>query len=121
VNVLLKVILMRPMAQVGLALATSIGAWLNLALVTWFAARQGHFAFDHGLRKSATRLAAAGCILALVLWLAQAGMEQMWPAGASSRDYVALLSLALIGALAYGAALLAFFGRDMRKKIKLRF
>ena len=29
---------------------------------------------------------------------------------------LALLSLALIGALAYGAALLAFFGRDMRKK-----
>jgi len=116
VNVLLKVILMRPLAQVGLALATSIGAWLNLALITSFAARQGHFAFDRQLRKSVTRLAAAGCILALVLWLAQAGMEQMWPAGSSSGDYVALLSLALIGALAYGAALLAFFGRDMRKK-----
>ena len=121
VNVLLKVILMRPLAQVGLALATSIGAWLNLALVTWFAARQGHFAFDHQLRKSVTRLAAAGCILALVLWLAQAGMTQIWPVGGPSRDYIALLSLALIGALAYGAALLAFFGRDMRKKIKLRF
>ena len=40
VNVLLKIILMRPMAQVGLALATSIGAWLNLALVTSFAARR---------------------------------------------------------------------------------
>jgi hypothetical protein len=34
VNVPPQVILV-PMAQVELALATSIGAWLNLALVTW--------------------------------------------------------------------------------------
>src|SRR5881398_502055 len=37
VNVVFKVVLMAPLAQVGLALATSIGAWLNLALVAWFA------------------------------------------------------------------------------------
>src|SRR5262249_1260981 len=47
------------LAQVGLALATSIGAWLNLVLVVWFAARRGHFAFDPGLRSATTRLTAA--------------------------------------------------------------
>src|SRR2546430_17360956 len=31
-----------PLAQVGLALAPSIGAWLNLGLVIWFAAPRGH-------------------------------------------------------------------------------
>ncbi|HEY7243437.1 MAG TPA: murein biosynthesis integral membrane protein MurJ [Xanthobacteraceae bacterium] len=117
VNVLLKVFLMRPFAQVGLALATSIGAWLNLGLVTWFAARQGHFTVDSPLRKSIGGLLGAGFVLAVVLWLTQAGMTRIWPAGAPSRDYIALLSLAGIGALAYGAALLAFFGRDLRKRI----
>src|SRR6266581_831690 len=37
VNVACKVALMGSLAQVGLALATSIGAWLNLVLVMWFA------------------------------------------------------------------------------------
>ena len=41
VNIAFKVLLMGPLAQVGLALATSIGAWINLGLVVWFAARAG--------------------------------------------------------------------------------
>ena len=30
---------MGPLGQVGLAFATSIGAWINFILVLWFAAR----------------------------------------------------------------------------------
>ena len=41
VNIAFKVLLMGPLAQVGLALATSIGAWINLGLVIWFATRAG--------------------------------------------------------------------------------
>ncbi len=37
VNIGFKILLMGPLAQVGLALATSIGAWVNLLLVIWFA------------------------------------------------------------------------------------
>src|SRR6516162_5860051 len=59
------------LAQVGLALATSIGAWLNLGLVIWFAARRGHLAFDPPLRGATAGLTAAGVALAVVLWLAQ--------------------------------------------------
>ena len=42
VNIAFKFLLMGPLAQVGLALATSIGAWINLGLVIWFAHRAGH-------------------------------------------------------------------------------
>ncbi len=73
--------------------------------------------FDLRLRRSVGGLFAAGCVLTLALWLAQIGMARIWPVAAASRDYSALLSLAMIGALAYGAALLAFFGRDMRKQV----
>ena len=45
VNIAFKIALMGPLAQVGLALATSIGAWINLALVLWFAKR-AEFAAD---------------------------------------------------------------------------
>ena len=37
VNVLLKILLMGSLAQIGLALATAVGAWINLLLVLGFA------------------------------------------------------------------------------------
>src|SRR5262245_43742004 len=55
VNVACKIALMGPLAQVGLALATSIGAWLNLVLVLWFAARRGHLGLDQSLRNAAAK------------------------------------------------------------------
>src|SRR5260221_13753263 len=55
------------LAQVGLALATSIGGWLNLGLVLWFAARRGPFPFRPPPRRAAARLAAARVALAVVL------------------------------------------------------
>ena len=51
VNIGFKFLLMGPLAQVGLALATSIGAWINLGLVVWFA---------HARRPPAHRRAACG-------------------------------------------------------------
>src|SRR4029077_12223064 len=50
VNIAFKVLLMGPLAQVGLALATSIGAWINLGLVVWFSRRGGLAAHDKRLR-----------------------------------------------------------------------
>ena len=60
VNIAFKILLMGPLAQVGLALATSIGAWINLGLVVWFAHRAGHDRIDERLRQSTLKLAAAG-------------------------------------------------------------
>ena len=46
VNIVCKIALMGSLAQIGLALATSIGAWINFVLVLWFARREGLFGFD---------------------------------------------------------------------------
>ena len=78
VNIGFKVLLMGPLAQVGLALATSIGAWINLSLVLWFAHRAGHLAIDARLKASAVRLAAAGLVMAAVLWLGHAPVERLF-------------------------------------------
>ena len=40
VNIGFKFLLVGSLAQVGLALATSIGAWINLLLVLWLASRR---------------------------------------------------------------------------------
>jgi putative peptidoglycan lipid II flippase len=112
VNFACKIALMGSLAQVGLALATSIGAWLNLVLVMWFAARQGHLAFDPALRSAVVRLAAAGLALALVLWLAAGPVAALFASRVALRDESTLALLAVIGAVVYGGIVLALFGKE---------
>ena len=110
INVALKVVLYEPYAQVGLAFATSIGAWVNLALLIFFATRANLFSFDADLVRSGMRLAAAGLVLAAALWLADRGVQSWLADRAVLRDELALALLALVGAAVYGALVLALFG-----------
>ena len=52
VNVALKILLVGSLAQIGLALATAVGAWINLLLVIGFAVRAGFLAVDRVLLQS---------------------------------------------------------------------
>jgi putative peptidoglycan lipid II flippase len=88
VNVALKILLMDRYAQVGLALATAAGAWVNLGLLIAFAVRQKLITIDDRLRKSAASLFA----------------------GLRLREEATLLALAVLGVLVYGGAVLALFG-----------
>jgi putative peptidoglycan lipid II flippase len=108
------------LAQVGLALATSIGAWLNLALVIWFAARRGHFAFDPAMRSAAARLTAAGVALAAVLSLAQGPVARLFADWTSWRDESTLAVLAVIGGVVYGAVVVALFGKQWLAALRTR-
>jgi putative peptidoglycan lipid II flippase len=101
---------MTALAQVGLALATTIGAWLNLGLVIWFAARAGRMELSLGLRHSVARLAAAGIALAVVLALAAGPVASLFASWPRLRDEATLGALAGIGALTYGAVVIALFG-----------
>jgi putative peptidoglycan lipid II flippase len=112
VNIVFKVLLMGPLAQVGLALATSIGAWINLVLVLWLAVRAGFLTPDPRLGRSLAKVAGAGVALAVVVWLAQTPVARLlstWPA---LRDETALALLALLGGVVYGGTVLALFGRQ---------
>src|SRR5690606_11463252 len=75
-NIAHKIVLVAAtsLALVGLALATSAGAWINVALVTAFAARAGLFAPDVRLRRSLMLLGAGALALAGALWLVDAGL-----------------------------------------------
>src|SRR5438128_2478360 len=52
INIAFKLVLTGPLAQVGLALATTIGAWINFGLVIFFASRRGLIGFDARLLRS---------------------------------------------------------------------
>ncbi len=120
VNIAFKVLLMGPLAQVGLALATSIGAWINLGLVVWFAIRAGHVRIDQRLRQSTLKLAIAGLALAAALWLSHALVLRWVDGWQSLRDLIALIILATIGAAVYGGIILILFGRGWLTAFRAR-
>lgn len=110
VNIAFKILLMGSMAQVGLALATAIGAWVNLLLVVWLAHRADHARVDGRLRQSALKFAACGVLLTVVLWLCAAPVERLFQ-GWHGASLLALVALGLIAAVLYGIAVLMLFGR----------
>jgi putative peptidoglycan lipid II flippase len=120
VNVAFKILLMQPLAQIGLALATSIGAWINLALVAWFAIRQKHLTVDAGLRASVTRFLALAVALSFALWVAEIALPSLGFHPATLRDESTLAVLAGFGALIYGLAVTALFGRQWRAMLQGR-
>lgn len=112
VNVALKLALAGPLAQIGLALATSAGAWVNLCLVIWFATRAGYLTFDGPARRDGVKFAAAGVVLAVALWLAARGTGQALAGMQTLRDELGLVILIGVGALVYGTAILVLFGKS---------
>jgi hypothetical protein len=57
------------------------------------------------------KVAGAGLLLAIVLWLAHAPIAQAVSTWQSLRDETALASLAVLGGLVYGGTVFALFGR----------
>jgi putative peptidoglycan lipid II flippase len=120
VNVALKILLMDRYAQVGLAFATSVGAWLNLALLVWFAARRDLLTVDRGLRLAAGKLALAGCALAVALYAAERPVARLFADWTVLRDVMTLLVLGIIGVVIYGGVVAATFGPQWLKSLRAR-
>jgi putative peptidoglycan lipid II flippase len=111
VNVALKILLVGSLAQVGLALATAVGAWINLLLVIGFAVRAGHLVLDRAMLRSFAKFALTGVVLGAALWYA-ARLAAVHLAQISAfRDETALLLLVMVGAVVYAGSILALFGR----------
>src|SRR5262245_42719060 len=105
-NVLLKVALMAPLAQVGLALATAVGAWINLLLVLGFAVRAGYLEFDRPLLRSLAKFTASGLVLAGALWGTARFASVYFAQMKMLRDETVLLLLVAVGAFVYGFCIL---------------
>jgi putative peptidoglycan lipid II flippase len=111
VNVALKILLVGSLAQVGLALATAVGAWINLLLVIGFAVRAGYLVLDRAMLRSFAKFALTGVILGAALWYA-ARLAAVHLAQISAfRDETALLLLVVVGAFVYAGSILTLFGR----------
>ncbi|MBC7580477.1 MAG: murein biosynthesis integral membrane protein MurJ [Tardiphaga sp.] len=111
VNVLLKILLMGSLAQVGLALATAAGAWVNLLLVIGFAVRAGYLRFDRGFVISLLKFFMIGVVLAAALWLAARFAAVHFAVMSTLRDEAALGVLIGVTVVVYAALVLLLFGR----------
>ncbi len=114
VNVLLKIVLVSPLSQVGLALATSIGAWINLGILAFAARRMG---FESGIRsvELLMRLLACGLILGAVLYGGEMLLASALPQTHGLRDETMLLILLAAGALIYVVLVMVLLGRAWLK------
>ncbi len=106
-----KPLLMNPPAQVGLALATAVGAWLNVGLLVAFARRAGYPVGDAALAGHLARLGGVLVVTAAALYGAHRLAEAVIPAGMPGREEAMLLLVVVIGAVVYGAAVLGLLGR----------
>src|SRR5271156_1446559 len=105
-NLALKVLLMASLAQVGLALATAVGAWINLLLVLGFAGRAGYLDIDRALMQSLAKVPASGIVLATALWATAKFASPYLAQLPAFRDETTLLVLIAVGAIIYAASIL---------------
>jgi putative peptidoglycan lipid II flippase len=120
VNVALKILLMDRYAQVGLAFATSIGAWVNFTLLIAFAARKDLITIDSRLKQSAGKLALAGIALAAALVVGERPVAALFAGWPALRAEATLAGLAGIGAVVYFGIVLSLFGKQWLDALRRR-
>jgi putative peptidoglycan lipid II flippase len=117
VNVALKIALVGSLAQVGLALATAVGAWINLLLVMGFAVRAGYLDLDRALLRPIAKFLIAGAVLGAALWLAARFAGPHLAELSRLRDETALLVLIVVGTVIYIGSILLLFGRGWLRSL----
>ena len=104
VNVALNVFFLygTSLAQVGIALATSLSGWLNAAMLAVVLRRRAHWIADRRLLSRSWRTLAATAGMGLVLWMALAVLNPVL-AHANVKGVLALLGVCVVGATVYAA------------------
>lgn len=105
INILFKIFLFKPMGAAGLAIATAIGAWVNLILLFVFAVRRGLIQPDEIFSKTAASATVAAFALSVfALFFDWPAMQLATRAGVY-RNEIELLMLGLGGAIVYALVL----------------
>ncbi len=104
VNVALNVFFLygTTLAQVGIALATSLSGWLNAAMLAVVLRRRDHWIADHRLMSRSWRMLAATIGMGAAIWGARMALEPVL-AHANVRGVAALLGVCVLGTVVYAA------------------
>ncbi|UFN49472.1 murein biosynthesis integral membrane protein MurJ [Roseomonas sp. OT10] len=102
-NLLLNLLLTQFLAHVGIALATGIAAWVNVAVLAMLLHRRGAWRADRRLRQALPRMLLANLLMAAVVWAAELALFRTgWLPGGRLAS-LALLIMAGMGTY-FGAA-----------------
>jgi putative peptidoglycan lipid II flippase len=101
VNVVLNLALMGPLGHVGIAIATSVSAWINAGLLALGLARRGRFVADAEFRRKLPRIIGAAAVMATAIaWAAWQAQDVF--AGPETQRVPALAALVVGGVVLYG-------------------
>jgi putative peptidoglycan lipid II flippase len=118
-NVALNFLLVPHYGVVGLALAGSIGAWTNTALLYAILVRKGHFRLTARTLGRTARIALAALVMGGALWFA-VPLGADWYAGGVLERIAAIAALVVTGAVVYFAAAAALGVIDRQTVAQLR-
>lgn len=106
INLVLKLLLYKPLGAVGIALATSANAWINLGLLFYLGLRRFLFQPDTTLKSVALATITASIVLANVaLWLQSPFAALADRLGGLAGSLAALACFGLVGVIIYGGAM----------------
>jgi len=100
VNVAIALVLIWPLAHVGLALATSLASWLNAGLLLTTLLQRGQFTLDARLRHRLPRILLATAGMSLALFAALSGLIPKTEASTLA-EIGSLVGLVLLGLGSY--------------------
>lgn len=121
VNILLKIALMGPLQQAGLALATSIGAWINLGILVVLASRRHYMVLDRRLWAMLACIGAATIAVGLAMYFASAALAPLMAALPRFQDIVRLALVGVVGMVVYGGMVFLAFrlaGMDLKDALR---
>ncbi len=108
-NAVLSFSLFVMLGAVGIAIATSLAGWINVALLVTELKRRGEFALDSVFRRSFIGIVLATVVMGLSVWWLTASLTPWFaPEGGILMQVLALLALIIGGLLTYLAAGTAF-------------
>jgi putative peptidoglycan lipid II flippase len=114
VNLGLNLVLMQFLAHVGLALATALSSWLNVALLTVVLRRRGHFRFDPRLSERLRKGGVATLLMAAAVGALDWALAGLF-AGSQLERAAGLTLLVLTGLVVYGLVAVALKALDPRE------
>ena len=101
-NIMLSLALLHPLGPTGIALATSLAAWVNAAALAVSLWRHAHLALDADFRRRVPRIVLASAVMAACLVLGARSLESAL-AGGLAFKIAALAALVTGGIVLYGA------------------
>jgi putative peptidoglycan lipid II flippase len=104
------------MPHLGIAVATTLGGWLNAMLLYRTLVRRGHFVADARLQRTLPRMLLSSAVMGVALWIA-ADMLEPWlfPTQGVMTRGTALSEMGGAGLLVYAVAILVTGALGLRQ------